>query len=72
MTSTTLKMWRAITRLSQEDAAEKLGIRRRQYQYFEAGAKPIPRAIGLACAAIFAGLDEWMEVDKPPARQGRA
>lgn len=60
MTPTTLKLWRAVTRLSQEEAAEKLGMKRRQFQKYEAGDVPIPRAIALACAAIFAGLDEWL------------
>ena len=65
MTPTTLKLWRAVMRLSQEEAAESLGIKRRQYQYYEAGTKPIPRQTGLACAAVFAHLDEWLP--KPQA-----
>lgn len=56
----TLKMWRAVMRLTQPEAAEKIGISRRQYQQYEAGNAKIPRPVALACTALFSGLDEWL------------
>lgn len=61
MTAGTLKMWRAVLRLSQAEAAEKLGISMRQYQNYEWEKAGIPRTVALACSAVFANLGEWIK-----------
>ena len=50
MTPETFKSWRKTIHLSQQAAAEALGI---------ASTYPIPRHIALACAAIAHGLEPW-------------
>lgn len=57
-----IRAWRARLMLRKEDAARLLGVSPRTYDYLESGRRPdgrrhVPsRAIGLACAAIRAGL----------------
>ncbi len=62
------KRWRKTQHLSQKQAAEALGLKRRVVQYYEKGERDgekvkIPRTVRLACAALANGLAEW----KPPA-----
>lgn len=61
------KRWRKTQHLSQKQAAEALGLKRRVVQYYEKGERDgekvkIPRTVRLACAALANGLAEW----KPP------
>jgi DNA-binding transcriptional regulator YiaG len=53
------KRWRKSLQLSQKQAAEALGLRRRVVQYYEKGVRDgapveIPKAIRLACFALSA------------------
>lgn len=66
MLAGTLKMWRAVMRLTQEAAAEHIGISRRMYQAYEAGTNEIPLTVALACTARFANLGEWLPA--PPKK----
>lgn len=68
MLAGTLKMWRAIMRLTQDDAAAKIGCSRRQYQAYEAGEKEIPLMAALACSAVFSNLGEWVPKPAPPPK----
>lgn len=54
MTASDLKTWRQSIGLSQRAAAEALGVSLRMYQYYEAGERPIPKTVALACAAAAA------------------
>lgn len=51
--------WRALLGLPQSLAALELGIGARVLQAYEAGEKPVPRAIELACAALALGLRRY-------------
>jgi DNA-binding XRE family transcriptional regulator len=59
MTPEQFKTWRKTCGLSQEKAADALGIGRRTVQDYEAEKYEIPRSIALACAAIFHRLEPW-------------
>lgn len=69
------KRWRRALHLSQKQAAEALGLKRRVVQYYEKGERDgekvkIPRTVRLACAAITHGLAEWQpEPAKPAAKR---
>ena len=61
MTALQFLRWRRRMKLTQVQAAEKLGVRRRSIQYYEAGKRngrpfPIPRVVELATKAIEANL----------------
>lgn len=57
MSGTTLVEWRARMGYSQEDACRELGCARRDLLKWEAaGTRPIPKYIGLACAALALGM----------------
>ena len=47
-----LKDWRIRLGLSQEAAAEALGLHRRTIQEYEAGNLPVPKVVGLACKQL--------------------
>jgi transcriptional regulator with XRE-family HTH domain len=59
------KQWRKGLDLSQKDAADALGLKRRVVQYYEkgerSGGKPvkIPRTVRLACYAITTGVADY-------------
>lgn len=62
------KRWRKALKLSQKEAAEALGLKRRVVQYYEKGERDgekvqIPKYIRLACSAIAAGVTDY---DGPP------
>ena len=57
MDASEFKKWRKNSNLSQAEAAEKLGLKRRMIQYYEKGKKgekniKIPKYIKLACFAL--------------------
>ena len=67
------KRWRKTLDMSQKDAAEVLGLKRRVVQYYEKGERDgdpvkIPRTVRLACYAITIGVDDYHgpERDKKP------
>ncbi len=58
------KRWRKSLKLSQKEAAEALGLKRRVVQYYEKGERDgekvrIPKYIRLACCAIASGIDDY-------------
>lgn len=57
MNKENFKSWRKSLNLTQEEAATRLGMARRQVQKYETGDAEIPLSIALACAAIIAGLE---------------
>ena len=66
------KRWRKAQHLSQKQAAEALGLKRRVVQYYEKGERDgekvkIPRTVRLACAALSNGLGDWQPAPTKPA-----
>lgn len=58
------KKWRKAMKLSQKDAAQALGLKRRMIQYYEKGERDgekvkIPLAVRLACYAIAQGVADY-------------
>ncbi len=58
------KRWRKSLDLSQNEAADALGLKRRVVQYYEKGKRDgdpvkIPRSIRLACYAIAVGVTDY-------------
>lgn len=58
------KRWRKSLKLSQKEAAEVLGLKRRVVQYYEKGERDgekvqIPKYIRLACSAVAAGVSDY-------------
>jgi transcriptional regulator with XRE-family HTH domain len=58
MTPDDLRAWRQRLGWSQDAAAANLGCGRRSLQLWENGTNATPRYIGLACVALYHGLDE--------------
>lgn len=56
MTPATLAAWQARLSLNKVQAASMLGIARNTLDGYLNGSQPIPKYIGLACAAIAHGL----------------
>jgi transcriptional regulator with XRE-family HTH domain len=84
MSPEAFKRWRKSLGMTQKDAAEALGLKRRVVQYYEKGERKgksveIPLTVRLACFALsadvrdYAGLDEDGEavVQKAPGRTRR-
>lgn len=64
MRSSDFKRWRKSLELSQKQAAEALGLKRRMVQYYEKGERDgekvaVPKAIRLACWALAAGVTDY-------------
>ena len=64
MESGDFKKWRKTLGLSQKDAAQLLGLKRRMIQYYEKGERDgdkvkIPRSVRLACFAIAQGVEDY-------------
>jgi len=64
MEAADFKKWRKALRLSQKDAAHRLGLKRRMIQYYEKGERDgekvvIPLAVRLACYAIAQGVSDY-------------
>jgi transcriptional regulator with XRE-family HTH domain len=63
------KRWRKSLDISQKDAADALGLKRRVVQYYEKGERDgepvkIPRVVRLACYAILIGVDDYHGPEK--------
>lgn len=68
MQSEGFRQWRKALGLSQKDAAEALGLKRRMVQYYEKGERDgetveIPLSVRLACFALTRGVIDY---DGPP------
>jgi len=73
MTSDDLRAWQAAMGYTYDTAAQALGVSRASYADWVSGrsrttGKPVApsRAVGLACAALAAGLGEWNSSQEPP------
>lgn len=58
------KRWRKSLKLSQKEAGEALGLKRRVVQYYEKGERDgetvkIPKYIRLACSALASGISDY-------------
>lgn len=63
------KRWRKSLALSQKEAADALGLKRRVVQYYEKGERDgdpvkIPRTVRLACYAILTGVPDYHGPDR--------
>jgi transcriptional regulator with XRE-family HTH domain len=63
------KAWRKMLRLTQKEAAQRLGLKSRIIQYYEKGERngdkfEIPKAIELACYALTAGVEHYSGPEK--------
>ena len=76
MTPREFKAWRKFCGLTQEQAAKKLGLKKRTIQYYEKGERDgknfkIPRTTALACYAISVGIEHYFgpeELNEQPPR----
>jgi transcriptional regulator with XRE-family HTH domain len=64
MTHKDFRLWRKSLKLSQKEAAEALGLKRRVVQYYEKGERDgekveVPKAVRLACFALSAGVADY-------------
>ncbi len=71
MSPSSFKRWRKSLKLSQKEAANALGLKRRAVQYYEKGERngeslKIPKAVRLACFAITQGCDDYGGPAEPP------
>lgn len=71
------RRWRKAMDLSQKDAAEALGLKRRVVQYYEKGERDgesveIPKYVRLACYALMQGIKDYKGPPKDEAEEGRA
>lgn len=64
LSGATLKAWRERMGYSVADAMEQLGCSRNGWNSWEAGDSPVPRYIGLACAALALGMTPYGELPK--------
>ena len=69
--SSDFKRWRKSLELSQKQAAEALGLKRRMVQYYEKGERDgekvaVPKAVRLACWALSAGIADYHGPNTPP------
>ena len=68
------KRWRKSLDLSQKEAAETLGLKRRVVQYYEKGERDgdlvkIPRTVRLACYAITIGVSDYHGPEKDKKKE---
>ena len=64
MSPSQFKRWRKGLGLSQKEAAEALGLKRRMIQYYEKGERDgepvtVPRSVRLACWALAQGTRDY-------------
>ncbi len=72
MTHKDFRQWRKSLKLSQKDAAEALGLKRRVVQYYEKGERDgekveIPKYVRLACYALAQGIRDYRGPDRGTA-----
>jgi transcriptional regulator with XRE-family HTH domain len=70
------KRWRKALRLSQKEAADALGLKRRIVQYYEKGERDgekvgVPKAVRLACYALSQGVADYHGPDAAPDEEKR-
>lgn len=68
------RRWRKSLDLSQSEAADALGLKRRVVQYYEKGKRDgdtvkIPRSVRLACCAIAMGVSDYHGPDADHRRK---
>lgn len=68
------RRWRKTMDLSQKDAAEALGLKRRVVQYYEKGERDgesvdIPKYVRLACYALLQGVKDYKGPPKEDAEE---
>ncbi len=71
MRAADFKRWRKSLRLSQKQAAEALGLKRRMVQYYEKGERDgekvvVPKAVRLACWTLVAGITDYHGPEAKP------
>ena len=64
MSPDAFRRWRKALKLSQKEAAEALGLKRRVVQYYEKGTRDgqrvsIPKTVRLACYALMNGCRDY-------------
>lgn len=69
MTPKDFRRWRKGLEMSQKDAAEALGLKRRVVQYYEKGERDgevveIPKTVRLACYALSHGVTDYSGPEK--------
>ncbi|MBN2752987.1 MAG: helix-turn-helix transcriptional regulator [Rhodospirillaceae bacterium] len=72
-----VKAWRKALGLSQKEAAEALGLKRRIFQYYEKGerdgeAVKVPKTVRLACWALTQGVVDYVGPDLPDDKKKTA
>lgn len=68
MTPSRFRMWRKSLGLSQKQAADALGLKRRIVQYYEKGERDgekieVPKTVRLACFALSRGCVDYQGPD---------
>ncbi len=71
MKPSAFKQWRKELGLSQKQAAEALGLKRRVVQYYEKGERDgdkveVPLSVRLACFALASGIADYHGLSHPP------
>lgn len=71
MKASDFKQWRKSLGLSQKQAAQALGLKRRIVQYYEKGERDganieVPKAVRLACFALTNGIGDYHGPGKKP------
>ncbi len=64
MRASDFKRWRKALGLSQKQAADALGLKRRMVQYYEKGERDgekvsVPKTVRLACWALISGMADY-------------
>ena len=69
------KKWRKSLKLSQKEAAQALGLKRRMIQYYESGEREgekveIPLSVRLACFAVSEGVADYHGPNRKLQKRG--
>jgi len=59
MTAADIRAWRARLGMSQQAAADALGVHQNSIRAWEQGKQPIDRRTALACAAVYHKVEPW-------------